>query len=493
MAVARAAAVHRRPRRRAPARRPAARPLARGPRGRRRGLVSGQAFEVFTLFPDAVAGFLRGGLIGKALTRELVSVHCTDYREFATDRYRTVDDAPYGGGPGMVMKIEPVVAALEHVTRLRGPMHRILLTPAGPRFDQRVAERLAGVPRIGLLCGRYEGIDDRVREHFVDECLSLGDFVLNGGEVAALAIIEAVARLREGVLGNPDSAARDSFSLGDMSQEACSKEQGAWLEHPHFTRPPEFRGLGVPDVLLGGDHADVARWRREQAWRRTWALRPDLRPQRSLPAGASLYLVAQFGQVRKDMPDRAALLAALGPLAKDAGAELLVVAPGQRPGDAGVPRAASFRSLKDLVRELRRRHGAPPRLVGLGPVPGLPLAAGVGPLLDLLAVSGPGDLSAPMVLLLPCEGTGDLARPDANASQDGSTPSSQPLKGLEAAFSPVIPAARRLASGLAETPSMNDSSGPQPVQEAALLVAVALAELKSCRSTHLSELRHEQQ
>ena len=456
--------------------------------------MSGQTFEVFTLFPDAVAGFLRGGLVGKAVARELVSVHCTDYREFATDRYRTVDDAPYGGGPGMVMKIEPVVAALEHVTRLRGPMHRILLTPAGPRFDQRAAERLAKLPRIGLLCGRYEGIDDRVREHFVDECLSLGDFVLNGGEVAALAVIEAVARLREGVLGNPDSATRDSFSLGDMSQESGSKDQGAWLEHPHFTRPPEFRGLGVPDVLLGGDHADVARWRREQAWRRTWALRPDLRPQRRLPGGAPLYLVAYFGQVQKDMPDRSALLAALAPLAEQAGAQLLVLAPGERPRDAGgVPRAASFRGLKDLARELRRRHGAAPRLVGLGPVPGLPLAGDATSLLDLLAVSGTGDLSAPLVLVLPCEGTGDLARPAVDASLDRSTPPSHPLKGLEAAFSPELPAERRLASGLAETPSMNDSSGPQPVQEVALLAAVALAELKSRRSTRPSELRHEQQ
>jgi tRNA (guanine37-N1)-methyltransferase len=456
--------------------------------------VSGQTFEVFTLFPDAVAGFLRGGLVGKALARELVSVHCTDYREFATDRYRTVDDAPYGGGPGMVMKIEPVVAALEHVTRLRGPMHRILLTPAGPRFDQRVAERLAAVPRIGLLCGRYEGIDDRVREHFVDECLSLGDFVLNGGEVAALAIIEAVARLREGVLGNPESAARDSFSLQDMSSETCSKEHGAWLEHPHFTRPPEFRGLGVPEVLLAGDHADVARWRREQAWRRTWALRPDLRPQRALPADAPLYLVAHFAAGEKNMSERAALIAALAAAAGEGGAELRVVAPGGRPPEgAGVARAAHFRSLKDLARELRRRHKAAPRLVALGPVGDLPLARGAAPLLDLLAASGAGDLSAPLVLVLPCEATGDLARPDANTLQGRSGPTSTAPGGLEAAFSPVIPRSSGLASGLAETPSMNDSSGPQPAHAAALLAAVALAELKSRRSTHPSELRHEQQ
>jgi tRNA (guanine-N1)-methyltransferase len=456
--------------------------------------VSGQAFEVFTLFPDAVAGFLHSGLVGKAVARGLVSVHCTDYREFATDRYRTVDDAPYGGGPGMVMKIEPVVAALEHVTRLRGPMHRILLTPAAPRFDQRVAERLAALPRIGLLCGRYEGIDDRVREHFVDECLSLGDFVLNGGEVAALAIIEAVARLREGVLGNPDSAARDSFSLGDMSQGTCAKEQGAWLEHPHFTRPPEFRGLAVPDVLLAGDHAEVGRWRREQAWRRTWALRPDLRPDLRLPADAPLYLVAQLGQGERDMSRESAGVAALAAAAAEGGAQFLVVAPGGRPRDlAGVSRAAVFRGLKDLARELRRRHGAAPRLVGLGAVGGLPLARGAAPLLDLLAASGAGDLSAPLVLVLPCACAGDLARTATSPAQDSSKALAGPLKGLEAAFSPEIPQAQRFASGLAETPLMTDSSGPQQVLEAAQLAVAALAELKSRRSTHPSELRHEQQ
>ena len=131
--------------------------------------MSGPTFEVFTLFPEAIAGFLRGGLIGKAAQQGLVTVHCTDYRDFTSDRHRTVDDAPYGGGPGMVMKIEPVVAALESVAAARGPMHRVLLTPSGPRFDQRAARRLARMPRIALLCGRYEGIDDRVREAHTDE------------------------------------------------------------------------------------------------------------------------------------------------------------------------------------------------------------------------------------------------------------------------------------------------------------------------------------
>lgn len=245
-----------------------------------------QGFEVLTLFPDAVEGFLRAGLIGKALERELITVHCTDPRQFTQDRHRTVDDAPYGGGPGMVMKIGPVVEALEHVEAQRGPTHRIVLTPAAPRFDQSVARRLATRPRISLLCGRYEGIDDRVRESFAHECLSLGDFVLNGGEVAAVAIIEAVARLREGVLGNPESVALESFA---------ERPEGELLEHPQYTRPPDFRGLSVPGELLDGDHANVERWRRQTACRRTWRIRPELRPRRALAPGAPIWLVSAPG------------------------------------------------------------------------------------------------------------------------------------------------------------------------------------------------------
>ena len=228
-------------------------------------------FEVLTIFPAAIEAFVGAGLMAKAITRELVAVHCTDPREFTTDRHRSVDDAPFGGGAGMVMKPGPVVDALEHVEAARGPMHRILLTPSAPRFDQRAAERLASHDRIALLCGRYEGIDDRVREHWVDECLSIGDFVLNGGEVAAAVIIEAVSRLREGVLGNPESIAGESFASEDW-------QPGVVLEHPQYTRPAEFRGHAVPPVLLGGDHEAIARWRRRVACLRTWALRPDPAP-----------------------------------------------------------------------------------------------------------------------------------------------------------------------------------------------------------------------
>lgn len=427
-------------------------------------------FEVFTLFPAAISGFLRAGLVGKAVESGRVAVHCTDYREFATDRYRTVDDAPYGGGPGMVMKIEPVVAALEHVEAQRGPMHRVLLTPSGARFDQRAAERLSKLPRIGLLCGRYEGIDDRVRDGFVDECLSLGDFVLNGGEIAALAIVEAVARLCEGVLGNPESAARDSFALEDMSH-------GPWLEFPQYTRPPNFRGLAVPPVLLAGDHAEIARWRLLQAWRRTWALRPDLRPPRRRPAGAPLYVALLCGHARTGMLEQAS--AALAPLAAAAGAQIVTVGP-----------RAGARSLKELRRTLRRAHGPTPRFVGLGaPAGDLPVAASTPALLDLLASTGEGDLSAPLILVvsLPAAPAGDLTRSTPQEPQDPSLAAEKPPELVEAVFAPTPTP----SSGLAQTPVMAESSGPQARQVA--LLAQALAELTSARSTTLSELRHEQQ
>ena len=446
--------------------------------------MSAATFEVFTLFPAAISGFLRGGLVGKAVEQGRVAVHCTDYREFASDRYRTVDDAPYGGGPGMVMKIEPVVAALEHVTAQRGPMHRILLTPSGARFDQRAAERLARLPRIGLLCGRYEGIDDRVREHFVDECLSLGDFVLNGGELAALAIVEAVSRLHEGVLGNPESAARDSFSLEDMSEESG----GQWLEFPQYTRPPAFRGLEVPPLLLAGDHAEVARWRRTQAWRRTWSLRPDLRPQRARPAEAPLYLAAVFTD---DLADRSAVLDALRPLAEAAGARLVAVGPKLR----GAPR-----SLKDLRKSVRREHGKAPRLVVLGAATGssttLPVATSAASLLDLLAATGEGDLSAPLILVVATSRpeTGDLAQSAAANPQGPQFDALQAAEGLEAVFAPSISSSARPTTGLAQTPALNESSRPQRVHLlAAELAAAALAELCPARSTISSELRHEQQ
>lgn len=434
--------------------------------------MSGPTFEVFTLFPEAIAGFLRGGLIGKAAEQGLVGVHCTDYRDFTSDRHRTVDDAPYGGGPGMVMKIEPVVAALEAVTAARGPMHRVLLTPSAPRFDQRAARRLARQPRIALLCGRYEGIDDRVREAHVDECLSLGDFVLNGGEVAALAIIEAVARLCEGVLGNPESAARDSFSDDDLSSGT-----GDWLEFPQYTRPPRFRGLAVPPVLLTGVHADLERWRAEQAWRRTWALRPDLRPHRPLPSDTPIYLALDMSEGTAHSAGELGELARLPGVAGGLGLHARGPArgPGVRHGD-----------LKTLRRELRRRHGQPPRMIGVvdGAVQAgdLPVAHSAAALVDLLALAG--DLSAPLILLPISQPPrlGDLTTPAKRTGEPGEAGSEAAPAwpaGLQAVFALTRAAAVSADLELAQRTPMIDSSPPQPVCGSAIsLAAAALAELR---------------
>jgi tRNA (guanine37-N1)-methyltransferase len=218
---------------------------------------------VLTLFPRLIAGPLAESLLGKAQEKELLRVRVIDIRDFASGRHRVTDDVPYGGGAGMVMKPEPLVAAIEAAREALPGARVVLLSPQGARFDQRRAEELAALERLVLVCGRYEGIDERVLA-YVDEELSLGDFVLQGGEVAALAVIEAAARLVPGVLGNRESAARESFA-GE-----------ALLEGPQYTRPPEFRGAGVPEALLSGDHARIARWRRRQALLRTRERRPDL-------------------------------------------------------------------------------------------------------------------------------------------------------------------------------------------------------------------------
>jgi tRNA (guanine37-N1)-methyltransferase len=221
-------------------------------------------FEVITIFPEMFASFLEGSLLGKAIAAGLVTVSFTDPRDFAHDKHRSVDDAPYGGGVGMVMKAPPLVEAIEAAIAARGPAHRVLLTPAGRPFTQAVAAELAARPRVILVCGRYEGIDDRVRALAIDEELSLGDFVLSGGEPAAMTIIDAVARLIPGVLGDLASTEEESFGPEGL------------LEHPQYTRPPEYRGLSVPEVLLSGDHAKIRRWRRAEAEARTRARRPDL-------------------------------------------------------------------------------------------------------------------------------------------------------------------------------------------------------------------------
>ncbi len=216
--------------------------------------------DVFTIFPEMVTGFAAHSLLGRAQAAGLLELRVHDLRSATTDVHRTVDDAPYGGGAGMVMMAEPIFAAVESADPPR-PLH--YLSPAGRPFDQSVAAELATLDGFSLLCGRYEGVDERVREHLVDGELSVGDYVLGGGEVAAMVVLEAVARLVPGVMGNEASAGDESFSDG-------------LLEYPQYTRPADFRGWRVPEVLRSGDHARVERWRRAQALARTARRRPDL-------------------------------------------------------------------------------------------------------------------------------------------------------------------------------------------------------------------------
>jgi tRNA (guanine37-N1)-methyltransferase len=229
--------------------------------------------EVLTIFPRLVEGALAEGIVHRAREAELVDIRVHDLREYTEDRHRTVDDAPFGGGPGMVMKAEPFLRAFEGLwPEGRGEGDAVvLLSPRGRRFDQETARRYAGLKRLLLLCGRYEGIDERVRETVVTEEVSLGDFVLTGGEVAALAVTEATVRLLPGALGDEGSAAADSFAAG-------------LLDWPHYTRPATVRGLGVPEVLLSGDHGQIRRWRRKEALRATLERRPDLLDRAALGA-----------------------------------------------------------------------------------------------------------------------------------------------------------------------------------------------------------------
>lgn len=218
--------------------------------------------DVFTIFPALVDGFCAESLLGRARQRGLLDLRSHDLREHTTDVHRTVDDTPFGGGAGMVMRPEPIFASVEAAAPPR-PLY--LLGPGGRRFHQALALELAAGDGFSLLCGRYEGVDHRVREHLCDGELSIGDYVLAGGEVAACVVIEAVTRLLPGVMGNEASAGDESFSAGS-----------GLLEYPHFTRPAEFRGWDVPEVLRSGDHGRIAAWRRAQALHRTLAERPDL-------------------------------------------------------------------------------------------------------------------------------------------------------------------------------------------------------------------------
>jgi tRNA (guanine37-N1)-methyltransferase len=228
--------------------------------------------DVITIFPRMVEAGLEEGIVGRARTAGLLDIVVHNLRDFTTDKHHVVDDVPFGGGPGMVMKPEPFFAALAVIREKRGtPDVVALLTPAGERFTQAGARRLASVHHVVVLCGRYEGIDERVREALATEEISIGDYVLSGGEVPALVVIDAVARLVPGVVGDDQSVVADSFTRG-------------LLDYPHYTRPADFEGRKVPDVLLSGHHGEIRRWRRETALRRTVERRPDLLADAALDA-----------------------------------------------------------------------------------------------------------------------------------------------------------------------------------------------------------------
>jgi tRNA (guanine37-N1)-methyltransferase len=223
-------------------------------------------FDVLTLFPGIFSGYLGQSLLNKAIERRLIEVHLHNIRDWAHGKHQVVDDRPYGGGPGMILKVEPVVEAVESVRALAEPPAQVvMLTPQGRKLNQQIVEQLASQPRLLLLCGRYEGFDDRVRQILQPDELSIGDYVLGGGEVPAMVVIDAVVRLVPGVLGDEQSAREDSFS-----------GRSRWLEGPQFTRPREYRGLRVPDILLSGDHEAIARWRAEHSRTETAQRRHDL-------------------------------------------------------------------------------------------------------------------------------------------------------------------------------------------------------------------------
>ncbi len=220
--------------------------------------------EILTLFPRMCTGYLGESILGKAVEAGLLSVRVVDVREHATGKHRVTDDAPYGGGAGMVMKPEPLTEAIEAARRRLPGATVVLTSPRGARLDQGLAKEIAGRGEVIVACGRYEGVDERVTA-VVDREISLGDFVLTGGELAALAIVDAAARLIPGVLGNESSAGAESFACGE-----------GLLEHPHYTRPPAYRGMQVPEVLLSGDHRRIERWRRRESLKATRERRPDL-------------------------------------------------------------------------------------------------------------------------------------------------------------------------------------------------------------------------
>ncbi len=245
-------------------------------------------FDLVSIFPRLFDGPLGEGIVRRAVEAGLVDITVHDLRDYTSDRHRSVDDVPYGGGPGMVFRPAPIVAAVEAIAAQRGRPDAVILTsPQGRRFTQAEAARLAGLRNVVLLCGRYEGVDERVREVLDLDELSIGDYVLSGGELAALVIVDAVVRLIPGAVGDEQSVELESFSRG-------------LLDYPHYTRPAEFRGIKVPDVLLSGHHAEIGRWRKRQALARTLARRPDLLPTAELDDEEREILRALMGHKGED-------------------------------------------------------------------------------------------------------------------------------------------------------------------------------------------------
>jgi len=232
-------------------------------------------FDVVTIFPDFFRSILDCGLMKRAQAGGQLEVAIHDLRDFTDDRHRTVDDRPFGGGPGMVLKPRPIFRAVESI-KSSGPeaaLPVILLSPQGRLLKQPVVEELSRHPRVVLICGRYEGVDERVAEHLATDEISIGDYVLSGGELAAAVVMESVTRLLPGTLGNEESATQDSFGAPEIPGEAAHYRL---LDCPHYTRPADFRGMSVPEVLLSGDHEEVRRWRRRRALAKTWRQRPEL-------------------------------------------------------------------------------------------------------------------------------------------------------------------------------------------------------------------------
>ena len=255
-------------------------------------------FDVVTIFPDFFGSILAHGLLKRAVAAGQLSVCLHDLRDFTEDRHRTVDDRPFGGGPGMVLKAEPIFRAVESIKAEDGAgnVPVILLSPQGRLLRQPVAEELSQHSRIVLVCGRYEGMDERVAEGLATDELSIGDYVLSGGEIAAAVVMECVARLIPGALGNEESIAQDSFGEEEVSGGPSGRRLLDW---PHYTRPAEFRGMQVPEVLLSGDHAEIRRWRRRRALEKTWRKRPELL--------AGLSLDEEDRQVLEDLKQAARL------------------------------------------------------------------------------------------------------------------------------------------------------------------------------------------